>query len=359
MNNCGLYIHIPFCKSKCPYCDFYSGYGEKEEIDRYIKAAARQIREEKRLWGSVFFGGGTPSLLNKENWEELMYAIGETSLSAEITAEVNPGDVSEDYLKMLKEVGINRLSIGAQSLNDKLLLFLGRRHTAKDIQLAVDAAKKAGFENISLDFMLGLPNQTAEDIKETVKFLKEKKIPHVSAYILKVEEGTPFFKNGIADLLDEDDICEKYLLFCSEIEKVGFSQYEISNFSLSGKESKHNLKYWKSEPYLGIGPGAHSFLNGKRFFIEPNRKAYIEKIEAGISPFTGFEDGGDFKEYAMLRLRLKEGLDLKTAGEREKDIRKKASVYIKAGLMEIEENRLRFTRTGFLLSNTIISNLIF
>lgn len=357
MNKIGLYIHIPFCKSKCPYCDFYSGEANETEIENYVLAVAKHIKSVPYSFDSVFFGGGTPSLLTKEHFKIIFDAIGERAENAEITVEANPGDITEDYLKDLFSLGVNRLSIGAQSLNDKLLSFLGRRHRKTDIINAVSWAKEVGFENISLDFMIGLPNQTNADLLEIIKFIKDNNIPHLSAYILKVEEGTPFYKNGIENLLDEDDICEKYLFFAEEAEKSGLFQYEISNFAVKGKESKHNLKYWNSEEYLGIGPAAHSFLDGKRFFIAPDRKGYVEKIEKEISPYEGFSDGGDFKEQAMLRLRLSKGLDLKSFDS--ESIRKKADPFISKNLMCIENDFLFFTKKGFLLSNTIIANLIF
>lgn len=356
----GLYIHIPFCKQKCPYCDFYSSEKNLSEIDEYASAAVRQIKNEDKKWDSVFFGGGTPSLLNENQFQRLFNAFkNNLEKGAEITAELNPKDISPYYAKALYEMGINRISLGVQSLNDETLKFLGRRHTAEEAIKAVESIKEAGFDNISVDFMLGIPHQSDKDILNEIAFLKEYDIPHVSAYILKVEKGTPFFKNGVAKMLDEDDVADKYLLFGEKAESIGIMQYEISNFAKLGMESRHNLKYWRSEPYIGIGPAAHSQSDGKRFYIKPSLKDYIEKINNGISPYSGHIKSGEYKEYAMLKLRLSEGLDLKTAGKNAEEIRKKAERFLSLDLIEINGDILKLTRKGFLLSNTIISSLFF
>ena len=361
MNDIGLYIHIPFCIRKCPYCDFYSLQDSSGGLPRYISAVKKHIEKEPYRYDSVFFGGGTPSLMSPDEFRSIFSSLsGRLSTDAEITAEFNPGDVSYDYFKALSGTPLNRVSIGVQSLNDSSLKFLGRRHTASDAAAAVRAAKTAGFTNISVDFMLGLPRQTEKDISDMLSFVREYSIQHISAYILKVEEGTPFYIRGIGQQIDDDEVSDLYLAFSAGAKELGFSHYEISNFALEGAESRHNLKYWNCEEYLGIGPSAHSFLGGKRFFTEPDTRKYIENIESGVSPFSDESSGGDEKERAMLALRLGKGLVISTLSEKlQAQIKDKVPVYSSLGLASLEKNTLALSEKGFLLSNTIISDLIF
>ena len=292
----GLYIHIPFCLKKCNYCDFYS-VSANEEIKRdYVKALIGEIKQ----WGdslsrpidTVYFGGGTPSLL-AEFFPDVMTAVKSSFTlceNAEITMEMNPADNCKEILNFALKSGVNRLSIGAQSGDDTELKVLGRRHTAKQTVETVRLARELGFENISLDIMLALPNSNEKTLEKSLDFITDLEPEHISAYILKVEENTPF--NKVYDTLklpDEDSTADQYLQMCKYLENKGYGHYEISNFSKSGFESRHNLKYWELKEYLGLGPSAHSFINGKRFYFERD----LEKFIKGASPLPDGEGGSE------------------------------------------------------------------
>ncbi len=354
LTNLGLYIHIPFCQKKCAYCDFYSAITTDSLIDRYVTALKRDIKQ----WGgfinrpidTIYFGGGTPSLLG-ERIIPLLECIKENfnvCSDAEITLEVNPQKDIENVLRSAKLAGVNRLSIGAQSGNDSELLLLGRTHTKSDTENAVALARDLGFSNISLDLMIGLPNSNSDTLKQNLDFLLGLNPEHISAYILKIEPKTLFFKKREAlNLPDDDAVCDQYLYMCDYLEKNGFSHYEISNFSKREKESRHNLKYWKCQEYLGLGPSAHSYLDGKRFYFERDLKAYIK----GATPISD-GDGGSEEEKLMLGLRLIEGVDYNALP------RDKADLFIKNGLAAKTDGRFHLTNKGFLISNAIIGELI-
>ncbi len=354
LTNLGLYIHIPFCQKKCAYCDFYSAIVTDSLIDSYVSALKRDIKQ----WGgcinrpidTIYFGGGTPSLLG-ERIVPLLECIKnnfKVCSDAEITLEVNPQKDIENVLKSAKKAGVNRLSIGAQSGINTELSRLGRAHTTSDTENVVKLARSLGYTNISLDLMIGLPNSSTDTLKQSLDFLLSLNPEHISAYILKIEPKTLFFKQRERlNLPDEDAVCDQYLYMCNYFESNGFSHYEISNFSKEKKESRHNLKYWKCQEYLGLGPSAHSFLDGKRFYFERNLKAYINcatPIEDG--------DGGSDAEKLMLGLRLKEGVDYDVLP------RDKADSLIKNGLAANTNGKFHLTNKGFLISNAIIGELI-
>jgi oxygen-independent coproporphyrinogen-3 oxidase len=362
MTSIGLYIHIPFCRQKCPYCDFYSEAGIEKNISRYISAVSKELKNTPYHFDTLFIGGGTPSLLSARDYEKLFCALdGKLAEDAEITIESNPADLSEKYLSELrKNTPINRISVGVQSVNDETLKFLGRRHNKGEAERAVEAIKSVGFDNFSVDFMIGLPNETEKDIENMLLFAEKFSIPHLSSYLLKVEENTPFYLAGVSDLLDEDKVSDSFALFSRLAREKGYSHYEISNFSKKGYECKHNLKYWRCKEYLGIGPAAHSFLGSRRFSVPRDTEKYISDTENGLSPYTDFQDGGDESERLMLSLRLKEGVRLSTLSEdRRNIILKKAPMLINAGYIEISNDILSITEKGFLLSNSIICELIF
>ncbi|MBQ4119503.1 MAG: radical SAM family heme chaperone HemW [Clostridia bacterium] len=354
LTNIGLYIHIPFCQKKCAYCDFYSAIITDSLIDSYVSALKRDIKQ----WGgyinrpidTIYFGGGTPSLLGKRLIPllECIKNNFKVCSDAEITLEVNPQKDIENVLKSAKQAGVNRLSIGAQSGIDSELLTLGRTHTKSDTKNAVALARNLGFSNISLDLMIGLPHSTTDTLKQNLDFLLGLNPEHISAYILKIEPKTLFFKEReTLNLPDEDAVCDQYLYMCDYLENSGFSHYEISNFSKEKKESRHNLKYWKCEEYLGLGPSAHSFLDGKRFYFERDLKGYIN----GAIP-TPDGDGGNDNEKLMLGLRLKDGVDYIALPKN------KADLFIKNGLATKTDGRFHLTNKGFLISNAIIGELI-
>lgn len=365
MDAIGMYIHVPFCLGKCPYCDFYSVYPDENLVKEYLGAVKTRIREYsliyKRSIKTVYFGGGTPNLIGHKGISEILNEIKEnfnTENTEEITVECNPNSVTEEFFTEVKKAGVNRISMGLQSANSGELKFLGRKHSTENVLNAVSFAKKAGIENISLDLMIGLENQTKEMLLNSVEFCALLDIPHISSYILKIEENTPFAKRNIV-LPDEDASAELYLFVSKELEKRGYNQYEISNYSKEGMESRHNLVYWQGKEYLGIGPGAHSFMENKRFYYERDLKAFIE----GAATVDDGE-GGNFEEFLMLNLRLKRGLIKKECAEKFidgeilfnealKKAKKIPDMYI-----ETDSERITLTKEGFLISNTIIMMLI-
>ncbi len=362
----GLYIHVPFCAGKCPYCDFYSLRGDGALMDRYTAAVMETIeRWAGRTGGekveTVYFGGGTPNLLGAERLKALLSQAARRFglAAAEVTLEVNPTAVSLDFFQAVRQAGFNRLSMGLQSANEDELRFLGRKHTAKDVESAVNAARKAGFENISLDLMLGLPGGSRDKLGRSIAFAAGLDVEHVSSYILKVEPGTPLAAWGI-EIPDDDDTADQYLFCVEELGKRGYAQYEISNFSRPGKESRHNLVYWHGEEYLGLGPGAHSFYQGKRFYYPRDLDGFL----AGGLPVPDGE-GGSFAEYAMLNLRLTEGLRRDSCEERFGAVGARGFDAVLAqaqkcppGLLQADSEKIFFMPEGFLVSNALLLKLL-
>lgn len=340
----GLYIHIPFCASKCPYCDFYSVRYENSAAQEYADRLCMEFHKYRGArFDTVYLGGGTPSILDVGLIGKILSAAGsafEIAEDSEITIECNPSkDLSEDF-KEYKKAGINRVSIGMQSAVKSERLALGRIAGREEVAKAVSDARAAGIFNISLDVMLGTPKQTEESLQETLGFIGEMKVPHVSAYMLKIEENTPFFKlRDKMELPGEDETANLYLETVSALEKIGLAQYEISNFAMPGFESRHNIKYWRLVPYLGIGKSAHSFWDGRRFYYDRD----FEIVDDG--------EGGSDEEKIMLGLRLASGIEKSL-------IKQDFSPYVKAGFMKENGGRVAFTPKGFLVSNTILSELI-
>ena len=364
MKNIGLYLHIPFCKSKCPYCDFYSFSGKDTEKDEYTKILKDRILRISNLQckgDTLYIGGGTPSVLGAENLKTLVDTCKNDFLTddAEITVECNPHGLNEDFFKTLYSCGVNRISMGLQSAVDNERRILGRLSDRNQVENAVKMAQRVGFKNITLDVMLGIPNQTEKSLNETLDFCISLGVPHISAYMLKLEENTHFYKNQEKYNFPDDDLtADLYLQMCETLHSNGVMQYEISNFSKNGFESRHNLKYWHCEEYLGLGPSAHSFLNGKRFYFDRDFKAFMN----GNSPIDDGV-GGDFTEYAMLNLRLVEGLNENKVFERfghniPKEIYEKSQIFIDNGYMLKNENGLALTRNGFLMSNSILAEIL-
>ena len=359
----GLYIHIPFCIRKCPYCDFYSVKANEALIKRYEAAVIRNIgayleKDRSLCFDTIYFGGGTPSLLPAESVRNILSAVGERmDGDSEVTLEMNPKTADAGYLNELHSAGVNRLSIGVQSCIDSELSGLGRLHSASQALDTVAMAKQSGFENISCDLMIGIQGQNAGTMLESLEILSGTGIQHISAYMLKIEQGTPFYADKIYEIVpDEDETADMYLAMVDFLEKKDFKQYEISNFALKGFESRHNLKYWHCEEYVGIGAAAHSFYKGKRYAVPRDVEAFVN---AEVQEEYVTEDKpADFEERAMLQLRLSEGLCPSDFPEHEHEIVKKAASLEKAGLLEISGGKIRLTPKGFLLSNTIIEKLI-
>ncbi len=335
---------------------------DNEKVNCYVDAVCKRIDEEKRIYDTVYFGGGTPSLIESDNIAKIMSHIDRTA-DCEVTLECNPSDTgainSRFDFSVVAKSGVNRISMGLQSANDNERKTLGRRGGCDDVTRAIARANEAGIDNISLDLMLGIPDQTAESLKKSVEFCKNSGARHVSAYILKIEEGTPFYRiQNTLSLPDEDETCDLYLYAVNELEKAGFYQYEISNFSYKGFESRHNLKYWRCEEYLGIGASAHSFIDGKRFYYERSTDEFINDTQP---VYDG--EGGDEEEFIMLALRLSEGLIFDEFKKRfnkplDKNITEKARMLEKHGLLKVSNSSISLTVNGFLVSNSVICELL-
>ncbi|MCL1902819.1 MAG: radical SAM family heme chaperone HemW [Oscillospiraceae bacterium] len=340
----GLYIHIPFCITKCKYCRFYSVKYSKITADSYKSAVIRNVRELIRqglLFDTVFFGGGTPSLLHNEI-AEIITILPRTN-DAEITIEVNPDDVNPQMLKTLLRAGVNRISIGVQSLDNAILQNIGRRHNAEAALCAIKTAYECGFLSISADIMLGIPGQTFPHVErelDTITALPG--ITHISAYI---------YENEVT--LDDDDVAALYINVARFLERKGFAQYEISNF---GHPCRHNLKYWRCEEYIGLGAAAHGYFNGKRVAVKGDTDAFIN---APIqNTYTTEDNPGTFEERIMLGLRLSEGIELHKLSIDERTLLTQRAKTLSAEYITLNEKSLSLTQKGFLVSNLIIGELL-
>lgn len=364
-NSIGLYIHIPFCKHKCPYCDFFSGNADENAFDNYVIELKDKIKywseKAKRDVATVYFGGGTPSVLGADRLCDILDFIKSNfniQNNAEITVEVNPDSAKTIDFKKMYACGFNRISMGMQTAVEDELRLLGRIHSIDDAKTSVERAKSAGFNNISLDLMMGIPNQTIESLEKSISFCADCKVTHISSYILKIEENTPFYKvQNKLKLADDDMQAEMYLKAVEMLDSLGYKQYEISNFAKQGYESRHNTNYWRCGEYIGIGPSAHSFFEGKRFF-------YSRSMDDFNNNKLSLEGtGGDEEEFIMLSLRLKSGLNYSEFEEKfgytlPSYIIKKAKEYEKYGYTNVTDKSISFTPKGFLVSNSIISELI-
>ena len=366
----GLYIHIPFCKAKCAYCDFYSLAHSEEKMDAYMAALLRHLEEvAPRAAGmqvdTVYFGGGTPSYLGAARLCRILQTVlrrYDVARDAEITLEANPdsaGDWKE--LRKLRRAGFNRLSLGVQSTDDALLRRIGRIHTYEQVQQAVTAARKAKFTDLSLDLIDGLPGQTMEGWQRTLADAVALGPEHLSCYGLKLEEGTPLWQQRQTLTLPDDDAqADMYLYTVAALGEMGYEQYEISNFAKSGKESRHNLKYWRMEEYAGFGPGAHSDFGGVRYGYVRDIDSYIAGRLVLSESETDSTLARDY-EYVMLSLRTAAGIDRQTFEKRYRQrfqpMEALFEQYEKAGLASRTEGGWRLTPKGFLVSNSIIAAL--
>ena len=372
----GIYIHIPFCRSKCDYCDFYSLAGREDQMDRYQKALLAHLAETAPLAkgipvDTVYFGGGTPSFYGDKRLRELLEAIEkwfDLDKGAEITLEANPDSVDFKALRRLRKAGFNRLSLGMQSACPRELEAVHRPHTPQQTDQAAAAARKAKFQNLSLDLIYGLPGQTMDSWKATVEHALSLIPQHLSCYGLKVEEGTPLARRVEAGevLPDDDRQADLYLWTVGRLERAGYPQYEISNFAKPGFSSRHNLRYWQLRPYIGFGPGAHSDFGGRRYSWVRDLDGYIHGVLKGGTILDSQQlipqrERGS--EYLMLGLRTVEGIE-------EWEYR---SAYfmdfapLEARLEEFraqgwaektEAGRWRLTPRGFLVSNQLIGDLL-
>lgn len=374
-NTLGLYLHIPFCRSKCDYCDFYSLAGQDDRMDDYQKALLRHIAEtgprtKKQVINSVYIGGGTPSYYGEKRLLELLSAVKKRftlSKDVEVTLEANPDSVDLKLLRHLRRAGVNRLSMGMQSACDKELVSVHRPHTQAQTEAAVKAARAAKIKNLNLDLIYGLPGQTGKSWRETVETALSLSPEHLSCYGLTVEEGTPLagrVERG-ERLPDDDEQAERYLWTVERLAQAGYEQYEVSNFSKTGYQSRHNLKYWMGRPYIGIGTAAHSDFGGCRYSFVRDVEQYIrgvlgdEQILDEMSEIPQRERGS---EYLMLRLRTTHGIE-EWEYRREyymnfDPIAAKLTEYEQKGWAVRAGRRWHFTPEGFLLSNRLIGELL-
>ena len=363
MKKIGLYLHIPFCAAKCPYCDFYSVNVNRSALDDYTAILIDRIASYKGQYiaDTVYIGGGTPSILGTDRLIKILSAVNNAfgKDSKETTVEVNPRSARLLDFSLLKEYGVNRVSMGLQSANEDELKALGRHHNTDDVKKATELIKSGGIDNISLDLMLGISHQTENSLLRSIEFCSELDAKHISAYILKIEEETVYSTvKETLDLPDDDTVCDLYEFAVESLSSFGFQQYEISNFCKKGYESKHNLKYWHCEEYLGLGPAAHSFIDNKRTCY--NRS--IEDFKNGIVINDGV--GGDIEEYIAMALRLNEGLSYSRFEEYFKmpfpeKYKLKAEFLAKTKLLEINDQSIRLNTKGFLCSNSIISRILY
>ncbi len=374
-NSLGLYVHIPFCRSKCDYCDFYSLAGQDDRMDGYQRALLQQIldtapRTKKQVVNSVYIGGGTPTWYGEKRLLELISALKKRfnlSKDVEFTLEANPDSVDEKMLRRLRRAGVNRLSMGMQSACDRELAAVHRPHTFKQVEQAVKAARNAKIKNLNLDLIYGLPGQTEESWRASVEAALALEPEHLSCYGLTVEEGTPLARRVAAgeSLPSADEQAGRYLWTVARLAQAGLEQYEVSNFSRTGYQSRHNLKYWMGRPYVGLGAAAHSDFGGCRYSFVKDLEGYIRgvlgdgKLLDDMDEIPRRERGS---EYLMLRLRTTHGIE-EWEYRREyymnfDPLAAKLSEYEQRGWAVQTGRRWHFTPEGFLLSNRLIGELM-
>ncbi len=359
----GIYIHIPYCQSKCSYCDFYS-ISDTESLDKYVSALCRHIsrmsKVRSRTVDTIYIGGGTPSLLSVEQLGKIcdcLYNSFTISSNCEFTMEANPASFNKDKIDAAKQFGINRISLGLQSSNKEELALLSRRHNYESFIKSYDIVRSSGFDNVNVDLMYGIPSQTIQSLVNSLGNIIYIKPEHISFYGLKIEENTVFgkFKEKY-DFPDDDTQSEMYERAVDILLQGGYNRYEISNFAVHGKECRHNMKYWDYGEFLGFGPTAYSFIDGVRYGYSRSIKEYIHAVDNNLEPSFAdvckISEKDEYNEKIMLGLRLEKGI-------KPDDITlTKAEKYLKNGFMQYSEGRLKFTTKGILVSNTILSQLI-
>lgn len=364
----GLYIHIPFCIKKCKYCDFNSFSACQKEKDAYLAALFSEMEKYRgEVVDTVFVGGGTPTSLSAEQIEALLQNVRKNFIlvdSCEFTVEANPRTLDEEKLGILKKYGVNRLSIGVQSFNDNELIKLGRVHTGSEAEETIALAQKY-FDNVSIDLMCSIPDQTKESFKKNLEKAFSLNPTHISCYSLILEEGTPLYdeaKKGKLNLPDEDTEREIYDIACREMENHGYRQYEISNFAKSGFDSRHNTKYWSCDEYIGIGLSAHSYLDGIRFSNTDNFSSYIKgDFLSGESEVLSKDD--KMSEFMFLGLRMTDGVGKMSFRQRfneelEKVFEKPLIKFKNMGMIEEENDTIRLSKKAVSVSNQILCEFI-
>ena len=357
----GIYVHIPFCKSRCIYCGFYSTVG-LELRQQYVDTVCRewQLRSHELTdpLHTIYIGGGTPSQLTPAMLQKLFTVL--PSADTEVTIECNPDDISPQYAATLPQFGINRVSMGAQTFDDQRLRFLHRRHTAEQVPLAVQRLRDAGIRNISIDLMYGFPGETLDDWQRDIDAALALNVEHLSAYCLMVEEGTPLHRMGI-DPVDEETERQMYELLIDRLTAAGYEHYEISNFARPGYRSRHNSSYWHDVPYIGLGAAAHSYDGKCRQWNVADIRQYIEAIEQGKIPCEQelLDDDARYNDRITVALRTSDGLDLTTLSERHRRYcLHEAQRYLDDGLLQQAGNHLVLTRRGLFVSDMVMSALV-
>ena len=373
----GLYIHIPFCKSRCIYCAFYSTTAEQMK-QAYVDAVCREMELRKAVYekegkdvgktlATVYLGGGTPSQLSPTQLQQLFDTIArhyDVIDDAEITIECNPDDVTEAFAELLRSLPVNRVSMGAQTFDDDRLQFIHRRHTSEQVTTAIQRLRKKGIHNISIDLMYGFPEETLEEWEYDIQQALALNVEHISAYALTYEEGTPLYRlleEGKVKEIDEERSLAMYDRLIDRLQEAGYEHYEISNFSRKGWRSRHNSSYWQLVPYIGIGAAAHSYDGRRRQWNIADINSYINHIQQGIVPAEGelLDKDSRYNDHVMLALRTCEGLDLSTLDSDERSYcEETAKKFVLDGLLAKTDNHLRLSRKGLFVSDMIMSELM-
>jgi len=369
----GIYIHIPFCKSRCVYCDFYSTTSLALS-QRYVDAVCKEMEERSMEYGTrdrrietVYLGGGTPSQLSESLLRQLfshLYKSYTISPDAELTIECNPDDVTEEFAHLLSELPVNRVSMGAQTFSHERLKFLRRRHTAEQVTEAVSRLRRAGIRNISVDLMYGFPDETMEEWERDIQEAIRLDVEHLSAYALQYEEGTPLYKmleRGEVKEVDEELSRQMYYRLMDALKEAGFEHYEISNWGKPGLHSRHNSSYWNQTPYIGLGAAAHSFDGQNRQWNVADIRQYMEGIEKG-EPCVEHEiltPDNHYNEIVMTALRTSEGLSLEKLSTAYADYcLRQAKRFVDDGLLLLDNQKLRLTRKGLFVSDMVMAELM-
>ena len=373
MKTYGLYIHIPFCEQKCYYCDFASYSGKAKYVSDYLRTLAKEIKikTKGKVFDTIFIGGGTPSFLSKEELQQLAESLRDVVLEdgSEFSMECNPGNLTKEKAEVIKEMGVNRLSIGLQSSNDSILLDIGRIHTFKEFKDNFLMLRGLGFENINVDLIYGLPNENIQILRETLEQVTELSPEHISCYSLIIEEFTPFYykhqKNEL-NLPDEETEREMNALIINTLKNQGYERYEISNYAKPGYECRHNIRYWEGLDYVGCGAAAHEYVDGERQenirTIEGYIRSMDEKSTAAVRDHVNLRDE-EIEEYVFMGMRLQKGIDKDKFHERfqvsldsiyDAQIKK----YVNEGLLLDSPSNLRFTEKGIEFSNHVLSDFL-
>ena len=370
MSNFEIYVHIPFCIAKCKYCSFVSAPAEKEEMERYVNFLCAEIKQKSNLFNdklctSIYFGGGTPSLIDEKLIQKILNTIKNNykiSKNAEISIECNPCTINKKKLINYLNFGINRISFGVQSFCENELKSIGRLHNVNEAKNAIKMAKEVGFNNISADIMIGIPNQTKESLNKTINEVVELDVNHISCYMLMLEENTPLFEeviNGKVSVASEDECVQMYNMVYEQLKQRGYDRYEISNFAKTGFECKHNLGYWNLSEYIGFGVSAHSYYNNRRIANSDKMEDYLCYKNITIEELSNEQK---VEEMIMLGLRCSSGVDINELKKLGFDIINEKYQEIKqlkdGGLIVIENNRIKVTPNNFGVCSAIILKLI-